>query len=174
MNGRRTHRHAFTLIELLVVMAVIAILAGILFPVFARAREQARKRSCTSNLKQIGLALRMYADDYDGKLPTMAAQPSVSPGVPRMPDVLDPYVKNTGLWRCPTDAEYFKVEGSSYGWVELFNGLKYSSPKFLGQDLSELPCVLDAEFWHDGGSDSKNALWLDGHVKYIKVPSGGP
>src|SRR5579872_3878616 len=58
-------RTGFTLIELLVVIAIIAILAAILFPVFARAREQARKTSCLSNLKQIGTASMMYAQDYD-------------------------------------------------------------------------------------------------------------
>src|SRR5476651_819462 len=62
-------RHGFTLIELLVVIAIIAILAAILFPVFARAREQARRTSCLSNMKQIGLALFMYAQDYDETLP---------------------------------------------------------------------------------------------------------
>jgi len=61
-------RNAFTLIELLVVIAIIAILAAILFPVFARARENARKSSCQSNLKQIGLASIQYAQDYDEKL----------------------------------------------------------------------------------------------------------
>jgi prepilin-type N-terminal cleavage/methylation domain-containing protein len=58
---------AFTLIELLVVIAIIAILAAILFPVFARAREQARKTSCLSNMKQIGLGIGMYVQDYDEK-----------------------------------------------------------------------------------------------------------
>lgn len=61
-------RRGFTLIELLVVIAIIAILAAILFPVFARAREQARKTSCISNLKQIGTASMMYAQDYDENL----------------------------------------------------------------------------------------------------------
>src|ERR1700704_2940490 len=66
MNVRR----GFTLIELLVVIAIIAILAAILFPVFAQAREKARQASCTSNLKQAGLAMMMYIQDYDEQYPS--------------------------------------------------------------------------------------------------------
>jgi prepilin-type N-terminal cleavage/methylation domain-containing protein/prepilin-type processing-associated H-X9-DG protein len=69
MVRSKTHRSAFTLIELLVVIAIIAILASILFPVFARARENARRASCMSNFKQIGLAVMQYTQDYDEKYP---------------------------------------------------------------------------------------------------------
>ena len=66
MRLRKIPASGFTLIELLVVIAIIAILAAILFPVFAQAREKARQASCVSNLKQLGVAMRMYQDDYDG------------------------------------------------------------------------------------------------------------
>src|SRR3954447_14448419 len=66
-GGVRVHqRRGFTLIELLVVIAIVAIMAAILFPVFARAREVARQSSCVSNLRQIGMAVRMYLQDNDG------------------------------------------------------------------------------------------------------------
>ena len=67
--GTRASRRGFTLIELLVVIAIIAILAAILFPVFAQAREKARQTQCLSNMKQIGVGLMMYAQDYDETLP---------------------------------------------------------------------------------------------------------
>src|SRR5262249_15795329 len=67
--SHRTRRPAFTLIELLVVIAIFAILAAILFPVFAQARAKARQAACLSNMKQIGLGLMMYAQDYDETLP---------------------------------------------------------------------------------------------------------
>src|SRR5690554_3979400 len=68
-RSTKTDCTGFTLIELLVVIAIISILAAILFPVFARARENARRVSCTSNLRQIGLGMMMYAQDYDERLP---------------------------------------------------------------------------------------------------------
>jgi prepilin-type N-terminal cleavage/methylation domain-containing protein len=82
--ARRQHPsgRAFTLIELLVVIAIIAILAAILFPVFAQAREKARQASCLSNMKQLGLGLQMYAQDYDEILPRPTIRSRTSP--PRM------------------------------------------------------------------------------------------
>ena len=92
-------RSAFTLIELLVVIAIIAILAAILFPVFARARENARKASCQSNLKQIGLAFRQYAQDYDGWTPGSGLASR------SWPTMIMPYVKGEQLFACPSGTE---------------------------------------------------------------------
>ncbi|MBM3497280.1 MAG: DUF1559 domain-containing protein [Armatimonadetes bacterium] len=94
-------KRGFTLIELLVVIAIIAILAAILFPVFARAREQARSSSCSSNVKQLMVAFQMYASDSDGNLPYYWY--IVSGGRAwTWPEIVDPYVKNTQIHICPS------------------------------------------------------------------------
>ena len=85
------HRRGFTLIELLVVIAIISLLAAILFPVFSRARENARRSSCLSNLKQIGLGMMQYTQDYDERYPMGAYKNLVSPpdGTSNGPSVID-------------------------------------------------------------------------------------
>src|SRR5213083_2078988 len=103
MMGSGSVRPAFTLIELLVVIAIIAILAAILFPVFAQAREKARMTACLSNMKQIGLGLQMYAQDYDETLPPgnfafRFNDPTKSP--PNFLGSLSPYTKNAGIYIC--------------------------------------------------------------------------
>jgi prepilin-type N-terminal cleavage/methylation domain-containing protein/prepilin-type processing-associated H-X9-DG protein len=98
----KNSRKAFTLIELLVVIAIIAILAAILFPVFARARENARRASCQSNLKQIGLGIMQYVQDYDEKMPfnyNWRPSPDV---LVRWQDLVQPYVKSYQVMVCPS------------------------------------------------------------------------
>jgi prepilin-type N-terminal cleavage/methylation domain-containing protein/prepilin-type processing-associated H-X9-DG protein len=97
---RLGRRNAFTLIELLVVIAIIAILAAILFPVFAQAREKARQAACLSNTKQIGLAFRMYVQDYDETW-LFSLQNGSGPLGSWMAR-LDPYIKNGGVFSCPS------------------------------------------------------------------------
>jgi general secretion pathway protein G len=111
-------RRAFTLIELLVVIAIIAILAGLLFPVFLTARGKAREITCVSNLRQIGMSVAMYAQDNDGLYPFSVdpadrytpqiwnAFPEFKALIPTMSmvhEALQPYVKSKELFHCPAD-----------------------------------------------------------------------
>ena len=169
----RRSSHGFTLIELLVVIAIIAILASILFPVFARAREKARETTCKSNLRQLGLSIRMYADDYDGNMPIANAQPSVD-GAPGLPAIIEPYVKNTQIYRCPSDRDNkYKLDGTSYnygsGWFNVGMGVhELDSP--YGQQPTDCPILADAvKGWHNQGV---NVLYADGHVK-VTINTGG-
>lgn len=133
MNVRS--RRAFTLIELLVVIAIISILAAILFPVFARARENARRSSCMSNMKQIGLGIIMYSQDFDGKLLRYTAAPSETSASP-LTQVL-PYIKNGQIFRCPSanlpnttaiTATTVPANGTHYGLPAIGSG---SSPNTI-------------------------------------------
>src|SRR5476651_1826255 len=95
----------FTLIELLVVIAIIAILAAILFPVFARARENARRASCQSNLKQIGLGFAQYIQDYDELYPRNDNSLVAAAGTGGWASYqLQPYIKSVQLFGCPSDS----------------------------------------------------------------------
>ena len=96
---RGSQRAAFTLIELLVVIAIIAILAAILFPVFAQAREQARRTSCLSNMKQMATTATMYAQDYDETLPTVYNGGTTCSHAEYVE--LYPYMKNLNIMQCP-------------------------------------------------------------------------
>ncbi len=148
--GRLIHqpRAGFTLIELLVVIAIIAILAAILFPVFARARENARKTSCLSNLKQIGLGTMMYTQDYDETFP-QAANFIEGQWTPWFL-LIDPYTKTTGantgsaqsqgggFWHCPSDAEGTNVSYSVNGYIT-GNGVPWDLKPSLSLAAIERP-----------------------------------
>jgi len=98
--SRKTLFNGFTLIELLVVIAIIAILAAILFPVFAQAREKARQSTCLSNMKQLGLAMMMYVDDFDESYP-FSIQSETNYWT-AWPYLINGYVKNSGIFYCPS------------------------------------------------------------------------
>lgn len=132
---RISQRRGFTLIELLVVIAIIALLAAILFPVFARARESARKSSCQSNLKQIGLAWMQYAQDYDDKVMPGGAFPAkseawygeydASGNVTAKTSYLEPYMKADQVYACPS----FVNDAAAY-WRSSFLGYGYNRNLF--------------------------------------------
>src|SRR5579862_8014391 len=108
MNKMRSY--GFTLIELLVVIAIIAILAAILFPVFAKVREKARQTSCASNLKQIGLAISQYIQDYDEKYPE--SRHCDANWTPWQSQILT-YIKSASVFRCPDNNDGTFVNGSN-------------------------------------------------------------
>lgn len=132
----------FTLIELLVVIAIIAILAAILFPVFAQARESARKIACLSNMKQLGLAVTQYVQDYDEKFPfgknwTGEFRDSCNGGCNKPPFPkndqwkcgsnyqLEPYIKARMIWICPSDATW--AGNNTYGPLTEWGGNSYGT-----------------------------------------------
>jgi len=195
---RRRSRGGFTLIELLVVIAIIAILAAILFPVFARAREQARKSVCLSNMKQIGLSLGMYVQDYDQTFPPGGLKVwEVTKTTDRnlLAAQLQPYTKNDQLFRCPSDRGWDKYRpsvflafGSSYtdALRNVWGGvdLQLKSEAVIS-DVANRPLLWDMdENWHPGNPDQnwdpnsgkleRNVLFADLHVKYRREPEWIP
>lgn len=111
MKHWKSNEKGFTLIEILVVIAIIAILAAILFPVFSRARENARRASCQSNLKQLGLGVMMYVQDYDGRFPLYrylddpgATCSGAGCTYEYWCQTIDPYIRNKQVWVCPSES----------------------------------------------------------------------
>jgi prepilin-type N-terminal cleavage/methylation domain-containing protein/prepilin-type processing-associated H-X9-DG protein len=141
-KGCEGNRRAFTLIELLVVVAIIGILAAILFPVFARARENARRASCQSNVKQILLGIMQYTQDHDERyMPMYTTSPSEY-----WPQMVAPYLKSTQIYNCPsaTGAPYSAITNlfPYYGInTQLFecNGVSTCSPKGIPLSFVEKP-----------------------------------
>ena len=126
---------AFTLIELLVVIAIIAILAAMLLPALTRAKARAYNAVCVNNLRQLGIAVRVYAEDNNNRLPSAEILPTqpIDPAkpLPRICDVLAPYIGRTAgtntnsvtVFKCPTDkVGLFAAQGSSYEWDSDLNG----------------------------------------------------
>ena len=139
----QNRKFGFTLIELLVVIAIIAILAAILFPVFGRARENARRSSCQSNLKQIGLGMLQYVQDYDERYPSRNLNDAMNgPGETGYPnsynwaESVQPYVKSSQLFKCPSNTS----RGS------LDNGLMEDTQIPLSYAANALYTVANGDF----------------------------
>ena len=180
-------KRGFTLIELLVVIAIIAILAAILFPVFARAKKQARLTTCASNLREIGMAVLMYADDHGGRLPRVCVLDanghedwtsvnSTQRASNATYQDLKGYVKSDKIYDCPEECSYeinARASGVPYQIDYRFNDMmNYSvtsdpsytvGPKTLGS------CTLPRKFYivqdrhsthHFAGEDESGVSWI--------------
>jgi prepilin-type N-terminal cleavage/methylation domain-containing protein/prepilin-type processing-associated H-X9-DG protein len=169
--ARRRLRHGFTLIELLVVIAIIAILAAILFPVFAQARSKARQAACLSSLKQLGLAVSLYAQDYDEAFPIATAWgprwgPTDFKTNPQYlspnPDanqqgLIEPYLKNTPIWFCPNVSPdivspggfTYRRNGTTYIWNHrtAANHLISGRRQARIARPAEAPVIWDMPYW---------------------------
>lgn len=181
---RWTHdlRAAFTLIELLVVIASIGILAALLMPALGRAKEAGRSAACLSNLHQIGLALQLYVQDNNNRLPIMrdrlagTNQPATN-SVSGPDIVLRGQLGNTNVLRCPSDRkQLFEETGSSYAWNSLLNGQRDDNLNVLGLhfDPHAIPLMYDKEDFHKarGRGKAVNYLYADGHIKNLLTIEG--
>ncbi|NLO07124.1 MAG: prepilin-type N-terminal cleavage/methylation domain-containing protein [candidate division WS1 bacterium] len=188
-------KRGFTLIELLVVIAIIAILAAILFPVFARAREKARQTSCLSNLKSLGLAGLMYAQDYDettvrtnNNLGAVGLYTLPSGAVSTSADMLwmyqiYPYVMNSQIFDCPSSSTNWTPAAYSSSLGYGYNVLAAGMPLVRFQAVADTIMLADSAYycvdWDIRDTDNTdpvanrhnegaNVAHMDGHAKWHK------
>lgn len=166
-------RRLFTLIELLTVVGVIALLAAILLPALQMARSRAQRVNCTSNVRQIGQLLHIYAGDSNDRLPACARLGTESGGLcrPSLKSVLVPTGDDT-VFHCPGDVAQTGVMaywhdplvGTSYEWNTLLNNRRFDRATLTVFGITmETPLLGDAEPFHRG--ESRNYLYADGHVE---------
>ena len=182
---------AFTLIELLVVIAVIALLAALLMPALSRAKESGRGAACISNLRQLGIAIQLYIQENNNRLPSINDQfPGVTNSYPGPDTVLKPQLANLNVLRCPSDkwtstdplpnsqkpATYFDQTGSSYAWNSLLNGQDADHLQAMGMkfDPQEIPLMFDKQGFHAarGAKKEVNYLYGDSHIKNLLAIEG--
>lgn len=169
---------AFTLIELLVTIAIIGVLAALLLPTLGRARESGRATACLSNLRQIGIAIQLYVQDNQNRLPFMRDKSTTTTNELPSPDmVLSNHLGNVRVLRCPSDRELFQATGASYSWNNLLNGQDAEHLQVFNLSFNphQVPLMFDKEKFHRARGETKgqNFLYADGHIRNLLVIEGG-
>lgn len=179
-------RKGFTWIELLVIVAVLAVIAAILFPVFARMNEPDRgNATCMRNLKNIALGFRQYVQDYDEAFPIAKNSASGLEKIDNWIGQLEPYVKSQQIFQCPVDGNAIDNERSSYGYNSNLSGMTdkkigntsivvlnfevVADPRNRTQTGSTPAAITANERHLDGAYYS----FADGHVKWLKPGNVG-
>jgi prepilin-type N-terminal cleavage/methylation domain-containing protein len=175
-------RTAFTLIELLIVIAIIAILAALLFPVFSRAQAKAQQGACLNNLKELQLGVTLYEGDFDGRYLPYGTGQDIWQGL------LLPYVKNAQLYLCPNDPNqssvwhgpHAAISACSYGYNNQHRACSDLDGAVVDTCITypaEMFCLADATSWtladetaftsrHSAGTDLS---FFDGHTKFVSL-----
>jgi len=183
---------AFTLVELLVVLAVIGILAALILPALGRAKESGKATACLSNLHQCGIALQLYVQDNNNRMPIMRDKSltTMTNELPGPDEVLSSQLGSTNVLRCICDAwpadkpklfpqgsaTFFEQTGSSYSWNSLLNGQNADHLTAMGLNFNphEIPVMFDKDKFHiaRGPAKAQNWLYADGHIKNLLAIEG--
>ena len=160
-------KRAFTLVELLVSITIIAVLTGVSVPVYERVVQGARAAGCLSNLRQLGAAIHLYANDHNRMLPTLqAGRSSIAQDIPVIDNTLNVYTGNSAVFGCPADnAHLFQTTGTSYYWNVALNSQSLATLHFLflSTQASHIPLLADKQSFHPYTQNKVNILYADGH-----------
>jgi len=168
-DRKRPDFHGFTLLEAFLVVVVLIILFSVAIPSYKRIQATSRSVKCASNLRQIGLALNLYANEHASRMPTMvAARESLDEDKPALDTVLREYTTGEHCFQCPGDHQRIWADtGTSYFWNSTLNNQMIGNLEFLGLTKKEvgIPMVSDKENFHESIGDEVNILYADGHVE---------
>lgn len=175
----RTRGDAFTLIELVVIVAILGMLATMALPAMARMKERAQSTACAAKLRSIGVAVQLFAQENQNRLPTIEGYPSdpiydgeMAEKAQTMIEALGPYDVTEATLKCPADDEWFAKEGTSYFWKPTLDDELVSNPTIYGRGgQRSIPpqyaslCTDFKALHGPKGNRRANRLYLDGHVK---------
>jgi prepilin-type processing-associated H-X9-DG protein len=167
---------------LLVVIGIIALLAAMILPVVGKAKEQGRATACLSNLRQVGLALQMFTQENNNRLPVVydalvTTNATAATNLATIDRVLTNYLDGAAVLRCPSDDKnLFEITGASYAWNSLLNGQDADHLVVFGMDFDphHIPLMFDKEAFHRARGEGRgvNYLYADGRIQNILVLEG--